>query len=355
MLGSSHGRQFSVNFSNLCARQFVQEDTMRDSIESFTEIQKDVHQLASLDPIETLNHAIANCKLRTLQPLHYTVCHLPTLSALPIPPEKPVTIQHGTPVTRLIPPGFIYTNDVMSLGPDQNFELFLFVPYDVCISVEIFQHQLQAEEKENKSADTPVTQAAVKPEGQAKPIAVAPVQRRKYKTICPVDDDGEHLTLLEAEVSLTRKEWYKHPIVTGPDAPCIFGIDYLRSGYFNDPKGLRNRVKATGHVHLEEHPVHLEPTAPGVETQSHYLPWNDPDCTGKGQLYLLMKLLDLETHLINNTPSAEGMTVSPSLMASGTPDNLRPSAAEGSDREALVDTWKPAKVNPPEIDRNSQT
>ncbi|RMC00757.1 hypothetical protein DUI87_22440 [Hirundo rustica rustica] len=26
----------------------------------------------------------------------------------------------------------------------------------------------------------------------------------------------------------------------------------------------------------------LEPTAPGVETQSHHLPWTDPDCTGKG-------------------------------------------------------------------------
>lgn len=47
------------------------------------------------------------------------------------------------------------------------------------------------------------------------------------------------------------------------------------------------------------------------------------------QLYLLMKLLDLETHLINNIPSAEGMTVSPSLMASGTPDNLRPSGLSG--------------------------
>lgn len=48
------------------------------------------------------------------------------------------------------------------------------------------QHQLQPEEKENKSADTMVTQAAVKPEGQPKPV-----QRRKYKTICLVDDDGE--------------------------------------------------------------------------------------------------------------------------------------------------------------------
>ncbi|RMB97181.1 hypothetical protein DUI87_26342 [Hirundo rustica rustica] len=28
---------------------------------------------------------------------------------------------------------------------------------------------------------------------------------------------------------------------------------------------------------------HLEPTAPGVETQPHHLPWTDPGCTGKGK------------------------------------------------------------------------
>ncbi|KAK4832777.1 hypothetical protein QYF61_025624 [Mycteria americana] len=31
----------------------------------------------------------------------------------------------------------------------------------------------------------------------------------------------------------------KHPIVTGPEAPCILGIGYLRRGYFKDPKGYR--------------------------------------------------------------------------------------------------------------------
>ncbi|RMB92962.1 hypothetical protein DUI87_30610 [Hirundo rustica rustica] len=46
-------------------------------------------------------------------------------------------------------------------------------------------------------------------------------------------------TLVEADVSLTGKEWEKHSIVTGPEAPCILGIDYLQSGYFKDPKGLR--------------------------------------------------------------------------------------------------------------------
>ena len=31
----------------------------------------------------------------------------------------------------------------------------------------------------------------------------------------------------------------KHPIMTGPEALCIFGIDYLRRGYFKDPKAYR--------------------------------------------------------------------------------------------------------------------
>lgn len=55
------------------------------------------------------------------------------------------------------------------------------------------QQHLQLEGKGNKSADTPVTQATVKPEGQPKPVVATPVQRRKYKTkcICLVDDDGE--------------------------------------------------------------------------------------------------------------------------------------------------------------------
>lgn len=30
----------------------------------------------------------------------------------------------------------------------------------------------------------------------------------------------------------------KLSILTGPEGPCILGIDYLRSGYFKDPKGL---------------------------------------------------------------------------------------------------------------------
>jgi len=50
---------------------------------------------------------------------------------------------------------------------------------------------------------------------------------------------SQELSVLEAEVSLTGQEWQKHPIVTDPKAPCILGIDYLRRGYFKDPKGYR--------------------------------------------------------------------------------------------------------------------
>ncbi|GAB0208188.1 hypothetical protein GRJ2_003284500 [Grus japonensis] len=54
-----------------------------------------------------------------------------------------------------------------------------------------------------------------------------------------VTGGSQQLTVLEAEVSLTGNEWEKHPIVTGPEDPCILGIDYLRRGYFKDPKGYR--------------------------------------------------------------------------------------------------------------------
>ncbi|GAB0206356.1 hypothetical protein GRJ2_003101200 [Grus japonensis] len=50
---------------------------------------------------------------------------------------------------------------------------------------------------------------------------------------------SQQLTLLEAEVSLTGNEREKAPIVTGPEAPCILGIDCLQKGYFKDPKGYQ--------------------------------------------------------------------------------------------------------------------
>ena len=51
-----------------------------------------------------------------------------------------------------------------------------------------------------------------------------------------VTGGSQELTMLEAEISLTGKDCQKHPIVTGPGAPFILGIDYLRRGHFKDPK-----------------------------------------------------------------------------------------------------------------------
>jgi len=49
---------------------------------------------------------------------------------------------------------------------------------------------------------------------------------------------SQELSVLEAEVSLTGQEWQKHPIVTGPEAPCILGIDYLRKGISRTQRGI---------------------------------------------------------------------------------------------------------------------
>ncbi|PKU30027.1 hypothetical protein llap_19670 [Limosa lapponica baueri] len=68
-----------------------------------------------------------------------------------------------------------------------------------------------------------------------------PSSYREAEPICisGVTGGSQELTVLEAEVNLTGNEWQKHPIVNGPDTPCILGIDYLRRGYFKDPKGYR--------------------------------------------------------------------------------------------------------------------
>ena len=61
------------------------------------------------------------------------------------------------------------------------------------------------------------------------------------ESICILGVTGvsQELSVLQGEVSLTGKEWQEHPIVTGPEAPCILGIDYLRRRYFKNPKGYR--------------------------------------------------------------------------------------------------------------------
>ncbi|GAB0207815.1 hypothetical protein GRJ2_003247200 [Grus japonensis] len=80
-------------------------------------------------------------------------------------------------------------------------------------------------------------------------------------SISGVTGGSQQLTLLEAEVSLTGNEWQKHPIVTGPEAPCILGIDYLWRGYFKDPKGY---WWAFGIAALEMEEIEQLSTLPGL-------------------------------------------------------------------------------------------
>jgi len=65
-----------------------------------------------------------------------------------------------------------------------------------------------------------------------------------YRGTEPIWNSGvtggcQELSVLEAEVSLTRDKWEKHPIVTSPEAPCILGIDRLpKERVFQGPKGI---------------------------------------------------------------------------------------------------------------------
>jgi len=58
-------------------------------------------------------------------------------------------------------------------------------------------------------------------------------------SISGVTGGSQELSELEAEVSLTGQDWQKHPIVTGPKAPFILGIDFLRRGCFKDSERSR--------------------------------------------------------------------------------------------------------------------
>ncbi|RMC16940.1 hypothetical protein DUI87_06195 [Hirundo rustica rustica] len=84
-------------------------------------------------------------------------------------------------------------------------------------------------------------------------------------SISGVTGGSQQLTVLEAEVSLTGNGWQKHPIVTGPEAPCILGIDYLRNGYFKDPKGYR---WAFGIAAVETEDIRQLSTLPGLSDDS---------------------------------------------------------------------------------------
>lgn len=48
-------------------------------------------------------------------------------------------------------------------------------------------------------------------------------------TISGMTGYSQELRVLEAEVSLTGKDWQKHPIVTGPDAHVFWALTILRT------------------------------------------------------------------------------------------------------------------------------
>ncbi|KAK4810970.1 hypothetical protein QYF61_014442 [Mycteria americana] len=79
--------------------------------------------------------------------------------------------------------------------------------------------------------------------------------------ISGVTGESQQLAVLEAEVSLNGNEWQKHLIMTGPEAPCILGIDYLRRGYFKDPREYR---WAFGIAALETEEIEQLSTLPGL-------------------------------------------------------------------------------------------
>ncbi|RMC15800.1 hypothetical protein DUI87_08004 [Hirundo rustica rustica] len=83
--------------------------------------------------------------------------------------------------------------------------------------------------------------------------------------ISGVTGESQQLTVLEAKVSLTGNGWQKHPIMTGPEAPCILSIDYLRNRYFKDPKGYH---WAFGIAAVETEDIRQLSTLPGLSDDS---------------------------------------------------------------------------------------
>ncbi|KAK4816508.1 LOW QUALITY PROTEIN: hypothetical protein QYF61_017608 [Mycteria americana] len=91
-------------------------------------------------------------------------------------------------------------------------------------------------------------------------VLLIPSDYKGAESICIPGVMGGSQELSKAEVSLTGNEWQKHPIATGPEAPRILGIDYLRRGYFEDPKGyhlpgISEDPSVVGLLHVKEQQV----------------------------------------------------------------------------------------------------
>lgn len=80
------------------------------------------------------------------------------------------------------------------------------------------------------------------------------------------DRGFQQVTVLEAEVSLTGKEWQNHPVVTGPETPFILGIVYFTIRYFKDPKRYCWAFGTTA--------VQTEETRPCLVSKKTFLLWD---------------------------------------------------------------------------------
>lgn len=72
-------------------------------------------------------------------------------------------------------------------------------------------------------------------------------------SISEVTGRSQWLTVLDAEVSLAGKEWQKHPVMTAPEAPCILGIDSLKTQM--DVAGLLGSCSRDRGNQITEYPV----------------------------------------------------------------------------------------------------
>lgn len=61
---------------------------------------------------------------------------------------------------------------------------------------------------------------------------------------------------------LSGNEWQKHPVVTGPEASCIFGINYLQGVYFKDKSKGYQRAFDLAALQTEE--IKQLPTLPDL-------------------------------------------------------------------------------------------
>lgn len=77
-------------------------------------------------------------------------------------------------------------------------------------------------------------------------------------------------------------------LVTGPEAPCILGIDFLQSGYFKDPEGLR---WAFGIAAVETEGIKQLNTLPGLSE-------NPSQCGCHIELAFSMEVKKITTSLL---------------------------------------------------------